>query len=229
MKGLDLIIVIIVVTVVIIRKIAEASRQAQQQRPPTGSPSAGQKDAEMTVGDIEELLGRRRTVARGPGGAAPPGRAPVPPGPVAASDAAGFRADPDEVSELFDRPEASEQAFPSRQQTGAQRSQPSRAPTQQPSRRPAVQGGASPTFGAPGAGLTPPPKVRTAEISDGPARPRGKRRVRPVTAETAKEQSSSVIAPFESPLRLGRKLTPMQQAILFADIFGKPGGKFRSI
>lgn len=215
MAGLDWLFVVIVIVFVIIRKIAEASRSGQQG-PGSKTPRSRPDGIDISVDDIEEFLGRRRQAGPSPAGSPSAGSAP-------ARERPAFPGMGEEDEELQEMPDVFARPGTSPPQVGAS--------------RPAPQGAAAyPTFLGPdrGGASRParPPQAR-------PTPSTGQRERRPARAEAARggakpKRSHRAAKPgetstYESPIRLPKGLTPIQQAMVFAQIFGKPGGKYGNL
>jgi len=215
MARLDWLFVVIVIVFVIIRKIAEASRTAQQG-PGSQSSSNRPDEVDISVEDIEEFMGRRRQGGTQAGqqaaGSSPAQQSPAFP----TMDEEGE--DLQETSDAFSRPGGA-----SPPQAGA-----SPPGTQGPAVYPTFLGpdreGARRPQRPPQARATPSASERERQSGKAEA-PHGRARSKRGRRATKAGKSQT----YESPIPLPEGLTPIQQAMVFAQIFGKPGGKYGNL
>jgi hypothetical protein len=210
MKLDDLIIFIVVVGFIILR-IARAVKGSQP--PPVRTPPPGQpREVEITLEDIEEMLGRRRQLTTPAPRSQTPGTLPGSQGrpgfPTAAEGGSEFQ----DMSEVLVRggppggpvlpglpaPDIVVVSDANVEQWAGRR-QPRRPPSRPQSEE----------------------EVRSRASEEAPTRPPDQPE-HPPSGRMRKPHAEP--APFHLPAGL----TPMQRAIVFAEILGKPGGRYAS-
>lgn len=214
-KAILILIVVISWVVSAIRKAAEESKRAEEARrrappPKQGAPRSG---TVVTSEDLETFLGRRRTTQASLGPATPVApHAPVVRqfGPIIAGTAGA----PITAQEL-------EQFLARRGQQGAA-GHPQSASA--PLRRPSVTALGHPSHTRPPQFLAQQPtaaapaeQVRQAEGSaSAPIEPKKKK----------KAGARPALPMASSPIPFPARLSPLQQAVLFGEVFGRPGGRY---
>ena len=209
-------IVFIIMVINAIRKAATQAKQEQKKQP--GRPQ--QSQSEVNPGDLEAFLGRRREPTASVN---PPQTSPTPPPPQRpqVSNAGEVEFSQDDLAKFLGR----------RKSTARQPSAAPPPPAVQPSQPQAnpfilqqtsTASPTAPTPVAPSPPATPPVARRKPEAPE-PSTGSRRRETEIRRQHTLRESVRSMDQ--ESPLPLPARLTPLQKAVLYGEIFGRPGGR----
>lgn len=221
-------IIFLIMVINAIRKAATQAKQEQERKKQPGRPQ--QSQSEVDPGDLEAFLGRRREPTASVN---PPQTSPTPPPPQRpqVSNAGEVEFSQDDLAKFLGR----------RKTTARQPSAAPPPPAVQPSQPQASPfilqqtSTASPTAPTPVA-LSPqatppvapspqatPPVARRKLKSPEPETGTRRRETEIRRQHTLRESVRSMDQ--ESPLPLPARLTPLQKAVLYGEIFGRPGGR----
>jgi len=211
-------ILFLIMVINAIRKAATQAKQEQERKKQPGRPQ--QSQSEVNPGDLEAFLGRRRepTASVNPPQTSPP---PPPPQRPQVSNAGEVEFSQDDLAKFLGRRKTTaRQPSAAPPPPAAQPSQPQASPfiLQQTS----TASPTAPTPVAPSPQATPPVarrKLKSPEPETGTRRRETEIRRQHTLRESVRSMDQ------ESPLPLPARLTPLQKAVLYGEIFGRPGGR----